>query len=190
MDASKASLVGLNSGTSVKYLSGRLAESGQALVEFTLCFILLLVVAWIPADFGLAFYSGQLASNAAREGARIGAATRGSGTVVVSGVTFPTLNSANFTDIMTETCRRLPSALLKPPTTGSGWTTCSPWGNASVKAELVAGTGSCNQMVTVTVGGSYNYFFNQLLYWFGMSHNLNTTAITRAVSMRWEHQDC
>lgn len=30
---------------------------GQALVEFTLVFLLVLVVAWIPADFGLAFYS-------------------------------------------------------------------------------------------------------------------------------------
>jgi Flp pilus assembly protein TadG len=36
-------------------------NSGQALVEFTLTFVLLLVVAWIPADFGLAFYTGQLA---------------------------------------------------------------------------------------------------------------------------------
>ena len=47
-------------------------NKGQAIVEFTLCFVLLLVVAWIPADFGLAFYTGQLMGNAAREGARIG----------------------------------------------------------------------------------------------------------------------
>ena len=40
--------------------------SGQALVEFTFTFLILLIVAWIPADFGLAFYSGQLAQNAAR----------------------------------------------------------------------------------------------------------------------------
>ncbi len=43
---------------------------GQAVVEFTLCVILMLVVAWIPADFGLMFYTGQLSQNAAREGAR------------------------------------------------------------------------------------------------------------------------
>ena len=49
-------------------------SSGQGVVEFTLTFLLLLVVAWIPADFGLAFYTGQLAHNAAREGARIAAA--------------------------------------------------------------------------------------------------------------------
>ena len=35
-------------------------SSGQAVVEFTLTFLLLLVVAWIPADFGLAFYTGNL----------------------------------------------------------------------------------------------------------------------------------
>lgn len=50
--------------------------AGQALVEFTLVFLLFLVVAWIPADFGLAFYTGQLAQNASREGARIAAADR------------------------------------------------------------------------------------------------------------------
>src|SRR6266540_5595488 len=50
--------------------------SGQALVEFTLTFILFLIIAWIPADFGLAFYTGQLALNASREGARIAAAEK------------------------------------------------------------------------------------------------------------------
>src|SRR5438132_8205489 len=52
---------------------GRLGSTarGQALVEFVLVFLLFLVVAWIPTDFGLAFYTGQLAMNASREGARI-----------------------------------------------------------------------------------------------------------------------
>ena len=34
----------------------------------------MLVIAWIPADFGLMFYTGQLSQNAAREGARVAAA--------------------------------------------------------------------------------------------------------------------
>lgn len=171
-------------------LRASMNHRGQALVEFIGCFILLLIVAWIPADFGLAFYSGQLASNAAREGARIGSVTVGSGTVVVSGVTYPTLNSTNFSDIATETCRRLPSALLGAPS-GSGWTSCGSWSNAQVKAELVAGTGTCNQMVQVTVGGTYNYFFYRLLAWLGVPvGNLNTNQITRVALMRWEHQNC
>ena len=148
-------------------------NKGQALVEFTLCFLLLLVIAWIPADFGLAFYTGQLASNAAREGARIGSAT----------IPF------NETDIATETCRRLPSALLTAPA-GGGWTSCGAWSNAGVKVELVAGTGTCNQMVQVTVGGDYNYFFYQLLKLMGATTDLNSTLISRQAYMRWEHQDC
>ena len=38
---------------------------GQAVVEFTLCFILLVIIAWIPADFGLMFYTGHVGQNAA-----------------------------------------------------------------------------------------------------------------------------
>lgn len=49
-------------------------SSGQAVVEFTLVFLLLLVITWIPADFGLAFFTGQLAQKASREAARIAAA--------------------------------------------------------------------------------------------------------------------
>ena len=150
-----------------------LGKRGQALVEFTLCFLLLLVIAWIPADFGLAFYTGQLASNAAREGARIGSAS----------------NPFNASDIATETCRRLPSALLTAPT-GGGWTSCGAWSNAGVQVNLVAGTGTCNQMVQVTVGGNYNYFFYQLLKLMGATTDLNSTLISRQASMRWEHQDC
>ena len=48
-------------------------SSGQAVVEFTLVFLLFLIIAWIPADFGLGFYTAQLAQNASREGARIAA---------------------------------------------------------------------------------------------------------------------
>jgi Flp pilus assembly protein TadG len=162
-------------------------NKGQALVEFTLCFLMILVIAWIPADFGLAFYTSQLLGNAAREGARIGAATPGSGTVVVSGVTLPALNSADFTDIATETCRRLPSALLTDP--ANGWTSCSPFSNARVSVDTVAGTGTCNQMVRVQVAGNYNYFFYQLLRLIRASAD-NSTVMTRQTSMRWEHQAC
>ena len=144
---------------------------GQAVVEFTLVFVLLLVISWIPADFGLAFFTGQLASNAAREGARIGSATR----------------PFNPSDVITQTCSRLPRALLSDPGAGSG-ISCSPTSNARVDAQLVAGSGSCNQMVQVTVSGNYNFFFYQLLHLVGITGDLNSTPITRTTSMRWEHQ--
>lgn len=151
----------------------QISQRGQALVEFTLVFVILLVVAWIPADFGLAFYTGQLASNAAREGARIGSALT------------PPFDANT---IQTETCKRLPSALLGNPGTLAGFTSCSPYSNAKVRAQLVAGTGACNQMVQVEVSGSYNFFFYQILRLMGLSVTPDLQTITRQVSMRWEHQ--
>jgi Flp pilus assembly protein TadG len=150
----------------------RAKNKGQAMVEFTLCFILLLVLAWIPADFGLAFYTGQLASNAAREGARIGSASR----------------PFNVNDVQTETCKRLPSALLSDPGAIAGFVSCSPYSNAKVSVALTAGSGACDQMVQVQVRGNYNFFFYRILYLMGITSDLNTQSITRQTSMRWEHQ--
>jgi Flp pilus assembly protein TadG len=144
-------------------------SSGQALVEFTFTFLLLLVIAWIPADFGLAFYTGQLAQNAAREGARIAAADRN----LLSGTTSCVMPSCTG-NILKETAERLSVALLPA---------------ATISVALDPDTGSdCNRMVAVTVSGTYNFFFYQLLHWFGISSDLNNTAITRQTKMRWEHQ--
>jgi len=144
-------------------------SAGQALVEFTLVFLLFLVVAWIPADFGLAFYTGQLAQNASREGARIAAADRN----LLSGTTSCTMPSCSG-NIFTETAARISSALLP---------------GAIITLSLDANTGAnCNRMVAVTVSGTYNFFFYQLLRWFGVSTNLNNTVITRQTRMRWEPQ--
>ena len=151
----------------------RAKNKGQALVEFSLCFILLLVIAWIPADFGLAFYTGQLASNAAREGARIGSAA----------------TPFNVNDVVAETCRRLPSALLSDPGAALG-TSCAAFSNSNARVQVIAppGTASCNDAVTVTVSGNYNFFFYRILYLMGITSDLNTQSITRQTSMRWEHQ--
>ena len=145
-------------------------NTGQAIVEFTLAFILLLVVAWIPADFGLAFYTGQLALNASREGARIGAVTK----------------PFDATDVATQTCKRLTSALLRDPGSGLG-VLCSPYSNARVAVTAPAGS-DCNQQLTVTVTGDYNYFFLGLLKFFGAPVS-PSVQITRSTKMRWEYQD-
>ena len=142
-------------------------SSGQAIVEFTLTFLILLIVAWIPADFGLAFYSGQLAQNAAREGARIAAADR---TLVNDSCVMPSCTG----NIFKETAGRLSSALL-------------PAATITVNLDPDTGT-NCNRMVTVTVSGTYNFFFYQLLHWVGISGNLDNTPITRQTRMRWEAQ--
>jgi Flp pilus assembly protein TadG len=151
-------------------LRGCLTNKGQSLVEFTLVFLLLLVVAWIPADFGLAFYTGQLALNASREGARIGAAT----------IPFDT------TDSTTQTCKRLTSALLLDPGAGFG-ASCLPYSQARVAVTAPTGT-DCNQQLTVTVTGNYNYWFYGLLRFFGAPVPPNV-QITRSTQMRWEHQN-
>src|SRR6187200_222211 len=159
--------------SSCQHLSGPLVlltrSSGQAIVEFTLAFILLLIVAWIPADFGLGFYTGQLAQNAAREAARIAAAD----STLVSGTTSCVMPSCTG-NIFQETAGRLSSALLPA---------------ATITLVLDPDTGTnCNRMVTVTVSGTYNFVFYQFLHWMGISGNLNNKPITRQTRMRWEPQ--
>ena len=150
-------------------LSTLTRSSGQALVEFTFTFLILLIVAWIPADFGLAFYTGQLAQNAAREGARIAAAD----STLVSGTSYCVIPSCTG-NIFKETAGRISSALLPA---------------ATITLSLDPDTGTnCNRMVTVRVSGTYNFFFYQLLHWFGASGNLSNTSITRQTRMRWEAQ--
>lgn len=145
--------------------------NGQAVVEFTLIFVLLLVIAWIPADFGLAFYSSQLAANASREGARIGAADPSYSTQV-GNCTLPACFSLADGTILKETANRLSSALLP---------------GAIITVDPLSGP-SCNQLVQVRVEGTYNFFFYQLLHLMGVTADLNTQSITRETAMRWEHQ--
>ena len=145
-------------------------SSGQALVEFTLMFLLFLVVAWIPADFGLAFYTGQLAQNASREGARIAAADK----TLLSGTTSCVMPSCTG-NIFAETAARISSALL-------------PGATITLSLDPDVGAANCNRMVTVTVSGTYNFFFYQLLRWFGVSATPNNTVINRQTRMRWEPQ--
>jgi Flp pilus assembly protein TadG len=151
-------------------LSGLDSCLGQGVVEFTLMFLLLLVIAWIPADFGLAFYTGQLALNASREGARVAAVTK----------------PFDAADAATETCKRLPAALLTDPGSSFG-TSCSPYSKARVAVDSPTGT-DCNKQLTITVTGNYHYFFYRLLRFFGASVPLDVPII-RSTQMRWEHQN-
>lgn len=51
----------------------REGDAGQALVEFALILPLMLLLLFALADFGRAFYTWLVVTNAAREGARVGA---------------------------------------------------------------------------------------------------------------------
>lgn len=164
-----------NGAIPAKSVSVRIDHTGQVLVEFTLAFILLLVIAWIPADFGLAFYTGQMAMNASREGARIAAAQR----ILAAGTTTCSLpcaseQSSNPTGVLAQTANRVASALLP---------------GATITFTVQGGT-TCNRLVTVAVSGSYNYFFNRVLRLMTGSTASAPGAVTinRSTSMRWEHQ--
>jgi Flp pilus assembly protein TadG len=146
---------------------GENSNKGQALVEFTLVFLLFIVVAWIPADFGLAFYTGQIALNASREGARIAAAEPALATGTVS----CTMPCSGATGVLRATADRMGSALLP---------------GAVISIDLDSGT-SCDRLVTVTIAGTYRYFFYNVLELMGFSV-LNPVPVVRSTSMRWEHQ--
>ena len=145
------------------------SNSGQTLVEFTLIFLLLLVIAWIPADFGLAFYTSHQPHNASREGARIAAADPSASTQVGT-CALSTCYSYAATHPLYRAATRVSSALMP---------------DTQVTLAMVNG-GTCNQQVQVTVSGTYNYFFYRLLGWFGVTTGPST--VTRQTMMRWEHQ--
>jgi Flp pilus assembly protein TadG len=161
----------LNFSRFTKSVVRQINRKGQALVEFTLVFLLLLVVAWIPADFGLAFYTGQIAQNAVREGARIAAADPTLTTI--NSTCGPPLSACfGFGNIFNETAVRLPSALM-------GATT-----SITVRYPSPASSG-CNQLVEVTASGQYSYFFYHLLRL--MRIQTSPVTIQRSQAMRWEH---
>ena len=152
-----------------------LDRKGQAMIEFTFTFLLLLIIAWIPADFGLAFFTGHQLQNSAREGARIAAADT---TLVaqMGGNTTLTCTApcATQPDVMQKAAARLSNVLVKTATV----TLTYP----------ASGAGTCNQMLTVQVQGTYNFFFYQLLRLIGVTNTVNTATISRITSMRYEHQ--
>jgi len=146
-----------------------LLAPGQGAVEFTLVFVLFVVIAWIPAEFGLAFYAQQQAQNAAREGARLAAAT----------------NPFDANDILTQTCKRLSAAPFSAPTAGSN---CAPYSRARVTVGTTGSVNTCNMAIAVTVNGNYNFFFYQLIRLLGFPVATTSSPITTTSNVRYEWQ--
>ena len=147
-------------------------SSGQAVVEFTLAFLLFLVVVWIPADFGLAFYTGQLAQNSSREAARIAAADPN----LVSGNCTMPCSSAPAGSALKAAADRMSRALL-------------PGAAIAVTLQPAAGT-NCNRLAEVSISGNYKFFFYRLLQSVGVAPAAinDPVNIQRTTKMRWEHQ--
>jgi len=147
----------------------RAKNKGQAAVEFTLVFVLLLVVLWIPAEFGLAFYTTQIAQNAVREGARIAAADSNP---VAGFCDIPACYTGP--NILKETSLRLPAALMRDI-------------RVTLAVDPVSDT-NCNEMVTVSATGTFRFFFYQIFKLMGLAAS-DTRQITTSTRMRWEHQE-
>src|SRR5258706_915084 len=82
-------------------------RKGQSIVELALITPLLLVALYIPADFGIAYFTAHITENAVREAARIGASKD------------PFVN----TDIQTEALGRMPAGLTSKTATATLHTT-------------------------------------------------------------------
>jgi len=140
-------------------------QRGQSLVEISLITPILLIALYIPADFGVALFMGNLTQNAAREGARIG-----SGLQKTGGSAPKYYSSTEGDTVRTAVTSRMPAALT----------------NKSVAVKFYTGT-TCMQFIEVTARGDYNFFLYQLMRLLGASVN-NSVTISRTTQMRYNYQ--
>ena len=140
-------------------------QRGQSIVEISLVTPLLLIALYIPADFGVSFFMGNLVQTAAREGARIGSGLQKSGSV-------PNLlfSSAEADTVKTEVINRLPAYLT----------------NKTVTVTFYTGT-ACMEFVEVTAQGQYNFFMYKLIRLFG-GNAPNSISISRTTQMHFKYQ--
>ena len=140
-------------------------QRGQSIIEVSLITPLLLIALYIPADFGIAFYVGNLTQNAAREGARIGSGLSKSGNA-------PNLffTSTQATTVKTAVFNRMPGYLA----------------NKSVTVKFYDGA-ACMQFIEVTAQGDYSFFLYKLMGLFGSSV-ANSVTISRTTQIPYTYQ--
>jgi Flp pilus assembly protein TadG len=143
------------------------AETGQSIIEITLITPLLLIALYIPADFGVAFFMGNLTQTAVREGARIGS---GITKTAPKGSDDWSFDAKQATTVKEEVKNRLP-ALLK---------------NKSVTVTFYTGT-ECMEFIEVTADGEYNFFLYQLIRLLGATAP-DSLTISRTTQMRYTYQ--
>jgi len=141
------------------------SQAGQSIVEITLITPLLLIALYVPVDFGISFFIGNITQTAVREGARIGSGLQKSGTV-------PNLifSSAEASTVKTEVFSRLPNYLI----------------NKSVTVTFYDGT-ACLQFLQVTAQGNYNFSLYRLMRLFGATAPSSLT-ISRTTQMSYKYQ--
>jgi len=140
-------------------------QKGQSIIEVTLMTPLLLIALYVPADFGVSFFMGNLTQIAVREGARIGSGLQLSGTV-------PDLifSSAEANIVKTEVFNRLPSYLT----------------DKAVTVTFYGGT-ACMEFIEVKAQGQFNFSLYRLMRLFGGTAP-NFMMISRTTQMHYKYQ--
>ncbi len=140
-------------------ITGRRCSSGQSIVELTLIVPLVLAILYVPADFGIAFFTAQMVQNATREAARIGAS----------------MNPFVAATVENEAIKRLP---------GGKFVTSSV--SATLNGSS---TSTCMRRVVVTVSGSYSLFWYRLMNLTIPGTVTDTSLpINRSTAMRYDSQ--
>ena len=143
----------------VSMVTGKRRSNGQSIVELTLIVPLVLAILYIPADFGIAFFTAQLVQNATREAARIGAS----------------MNPFVAATVENEATKRLPAGKFVTSSV-----------SATLNGSS---TSTCMRRVVVSVSGSYNIFLYQLLNLIVPGAVVDTSIpITRNTAMRYDSQ--
>jgi Flp pilus assembly protein TadG len=134
-------------------------SNGQSIVELTLIVPLVLVTLYIPADFGIAFFTAQMVQNATREATRIGAS----------------MNPFVAATVENEATRRLPGGKFVASSV-----------SATLNGSS---SSTCMRRVVVTVSGSYSLFWYRLLNLLIPGTVTDTSLpITRSTAMRYDSQ--
>jgi Flp pilus assembly protein TadG len=140
-------------------------QKGQSIIEITLITPLLLIALYIPADFGIGFYMGNLVQNAAREGARIGSGLKKSG--APPNLDFTSTHAKTVKDAV---FNRLPDVLE----------------NKLVTVKFYAGP-TCMNFIEVTAQGDYNFFLYKLMGLFGTTVP-DFVTLSRTTQIRHDYQ--
>jgi Flp pilus assembly protein TadG len=166
---SSASKQGCRKMTSI--IAKQARQRGQSIIEITLITPLLLIALYIPADFGIGFYMGNLVQNAAREGARIGSGLQKSAEKSGDPLTF---GSTQANTVKEAVFNRLPGV-------------SSRFEKRLVTVKFYTGT-TCMNFIEVTAQGDYNFFLYQLMGLFGITVPDPSPTISRTTQIRHDYQ--
>jgi hypothetical protein len=146
------------------------SQRGQSIVEIALITPLLLVVLYIPFDFGVAFFTGNLSAITAREGARIGSGLSKTGGSEPN-LRFTVEDADKIRDAIAS---QIPKFLKSRKIVVSFY-------------EAPTAPSTCMEFVEVRVEGTYNFFLYQLLNFFGADID-DSIIISRTTRMRYNQQ--